>query len=250
MSVNKSKIGNKIKHYRMLKKLTQKELGKITRIGEATIRKYELGIRNPKIDKLILISNALDIPINTLLELEVKKNEENIMENVQLGNRIQILRKQMGYSQKSFAEFLNIPQPSISAYENGHNSPTIDVLINISRKCNVSIDWLAGLSDSKSKITNIGMIADCIYSFLELNEVDVEIKSNSIIFHDNISIEILNKINEHSLDIKSNLISKDAYEFLKYKTKEYYSSYLLTYKNYPNLSHEERLKMLKENLIE
>ena len=213
----------------MLKNLTQKELGKITRIGEAPIRKYELGIRNPKIDKLILLSNALDIPINTLLELEVKKNEENIMENVQLGNRIQILRKQMGYSQKSFAEFLNIPQPSISAYENGHNSPTIDVLINISRKCNVSIDWLAGLSDSKSKITNIGMIADCIYSFLELNEVDVEIKSNSIIFHDNISIEMLNKINEHSLDIKSNLISKDAYEFLKNKTKEYYSSYFLTY---------------------
>ena len=75
MSVNKSKIGNKIKYFRMLKKLTQKELGKITRIGEATIRKYELGIRNPKIDKLILLSNALDIPINTLLELEVKKNE-------------------------------------------------------------------------------------------------------------------------------------------------------------------------------
>ena len=53
------------------------------------------------------------------------------MENVQLCCRIQILRKQMGYSQKSFAEFLNIPQPSISAYENGKNSPTIDVLINI-----------------------------------------------------------------------------------------------------------------------
>ena len=53
MSVNKSKIGNKIKYFRMLKKLTQKELGKITRIGEATIRKYELGIRNPKIDKLL-----------------------------------------------------------------------------------------------------------------------------------------------------------------------------------------------------
>ena len=35
----------------------------------------------------------------------------------------------------------------MSAYENGKNNPTIDVLIEIADKCNVSLDWLAGRSD-------------------------------------------------------------------------------------------------------
>ncbi|WP_314021642.1 helix-turn-helix domain-containing protein [Mogibacterium diversum] len=49
-------------------------------------------------------------------------------------------------TQKDFAEFCGIPQPSMSAYKNGKN-PTIDVLIEIANKCKVSLDWLAGRSD-------------------------------------------------------------------------------------------------------
>lgn len=50
-------------------------------------------------------------------------------------------------TQKEFAEFLGIPQPSMSAYENGKNNTTIDVLIDIADKCNVPLDWLAKRSD-------------------------------------------------------------------------------------------------------
>ncbi len=35
----------------------------------------------------------------------------------------------------------------MSAYENGKNNPTIDVLIEIDDKCDVSLDWLTGRSD-------------------------------------------------------------------------------------------------------
>ena len=49
--------------------------------------------------------------------------------------------------QKDFTEFLVIPQPSMSAYENRKNNPAIDVLIDIADKCKVSLDWLAGRSD-------------------------------------------------------------------------------------------------------
>ena len=34
-------------------------------------------------------------------------------------------------TQKEFVEFLGIPQPSMSAYENGKSNPTIDALIDI-----------------------------------------------------------------------------------------------------------------------
>lgn len=39
-------IGEKIKCFRRLNHMTQKSLGEACGIGEATIRKYELGIRN------------------------------------------------------------------------------------------------------------------------------------------------------------------------------------------------------------
>ena len=49
--------------------------------------------------------------------------------------------------QKEFVEFLGIPQHSMLAYENTKNNPTIDVLINIADKCNVSLDWITRKSD-------------------------------------------------------------------------------------------------------
>lgn len=48
---------------------------------------------------------------------------------------------------KEFAEFLGIPQPSMSTYENGKDNPTIDVLFDIADKCKVSLDRLAGRND-------------------------------------------------------------------------------------------------------
>lgn len=69
------------------------------------------------------------------------------MNNKTESERLKYLRSINKKLQKEFAEFLGIPQPSISVYENGKNNPTIDVLIDIADKCRVSLDWLAGRSD-------------------------------------------------------------------------------------------------------
>ena len=69
------------------------------------------------------------------------------MNNKTVSERLKYLRSINKKTQKEFAEFLGIPQPSMSAYENGKNNPTIDVLIDIADKCKVSLDWLAGRSD-------------------------------------------------------------------------------------------------------
>ena len=61
------------------------------------------------------------------------------------GKRLRELRLEtLNMNQREFAKLLGIPQPSLSAYESGRNKPTIDSVINISDKCNVSIDWLCG----------------------------------------------------------------------------------------------------------
>ena len=62
-------IGEKIKCFRTLKNMTQRTLGELTGIGEATIRKYELGIRNPKPAQLKKIAQVLEIGENIFLEI-------------------------------------------------------------------------------------------------------------------------------------------------------------------------------------
>lgn len=50
-------------------------------------------------------------------------------------------------SQKDFAIRLGISRPTVGFYENGSRLPQADVLKQIAERCNVSTDWLLGLSD-------------------------------------------------------------------------------------------------------
>ena len=46
--------------------------------------------------------------------------------------------------QGDFAKMLDIPQPTLSAYEHGKITPKLEMLIKIADKCDVSLDWLIG----------------------------------------------------------------------------------------------------------
>ena len=59
-------IGNRIKYYRKLKKLTQGELGDKLGIKKATVSHYENGIRTPDQDKLFELADIFDISIDDL----------------------------------------------------------------------------------------------------------------------------------------------------------------------------------------
>lgn len=63
--------------------------------------------------------------------------------------RIKEIRNARNETQKEFAKFVNSTAATISAYENGTKNPSLEVVANIANKCNVSIDWLCGLSDKK-----------------------------------------------------------------------------------------------------
>lgn len=53
-------IGENIRIHRKRAGLTQKKLGEISGTSETTIKQYELGKRQPRIDQLIKIANALN----------------------------------------------------------------------------------------------------------------------------------------------------------------------------------------------
>lgn len=63
-------VGENIKIYRKEKGLTQKQLGSSAELSANSIRRYELGQRQPNIEILNKISVALNISISELLGVE------------------------------------------------------------------------------------------------------------------------------------------------------------------------------------
>ena len=61
-----SHVSQKIKHYRKLKRMTQKELGEKIGVKHNTVSSYENGVNEPEQDILFKIADALDISINDL----------------------------------------------------------------------------------------------------------------------------------------------------------------------------------------
>lgn len=66
-------IGNRIKQFRKEKGLTQKELANKLNVAEITIRKYESGDREPKLEQLEKIASALDIEFLDLMSANQQK---------------------------------------------------------------------------------------------------------------------------------------------------------------------------------
>ena len=96
----------------------------------------------------------------------VPDNKEN---NI-FGERLKCLRiTMMKKTQLELCEILGITQPTLSAYESGRNKPTVEVLINISKKCHVSLDWLCG-NDISADIGCFQSLEDVMKLLLDLSE--------------------------------------------------------------------------------
>lgn len=76
-------------------------------------------------------------------------------------NRIKELRKEKGVSQRELAEYLDLKQQTISAYEKGTNEPDLKTLDKMAHFFDVSIDYLVGRSDVRDPAEKIAdAIAD------------------------------------------------------------------------------------------
>lgn len=68
------------------------------------------------------------------------------------------LRDRAGLSQAELAKKLKISQKSISKYECGYMRPSYEVLLAMSSIFGVSVDYLLGLEDARSKKLQMGEI--------------------------------------------------------------------------------------------
>lgn len=74
-------IGANIKRIRKSKRLTQEKLSEITQISMASIQRYESGKRQPNIQTINKIADALGMPLSELLGNSVKTNDIGIKIN-------------------------------------------------------------------------------------------------------------------------------------------------------------------------
>ena len=81
-------IGNNIKKYREIKKMTQKEIAEILEVEPATVSKYESNMIEPNIESLKRLAEIFEISVDELL-----KNEEEKVDITKI-DILEVLREQ------------------------------------------------------------------------------------------------------------------------------------------------------------
>ena len=72
--------------------------------------------------------------------------------NMNFSERLQMIRKKKGMTQVIVAKKVHITERQYQRYEAGENEPTLSVLLRLADLFDVSLDYLAGRSDSPDRI--------------------------------------------------------------------------------------------------
>ncbi|MEN2765648.1 helix-turn-helix domain-containing protein [Ornithinibacillus xuwenensis] len=83
---------------------------------------------------------------------------------VEVSQRFKELRKKHKLTQKDVAEFLGITESGYGYYEQGRNEPSIEILKRLSKKYDVSIDYITGETDNpNSNSSKVNEDFDALY---------------------------------------------------------------------------------------
>lgn len=89
--------------------------------------------------------------------------------------RLKQLREEMRISQEQLALTLHLSQSTISAYELGDRTPDLKTLITIAEWFQVSLDYLAGISDCRQPLTESDLTAaeiKILYAYRQLGDIE------------------------------------------------------------------------------
>lgn len=180
-----------------------------------------------------------------------------------MGQRIKKTRKMMKMTQVEFAKLLDVPQPSISAYEKDRYLPSFEVIGKIMKECNVSFEWLNGYNsvpDSTLTVTDIGNMISQLFEIDSLSfQVEAEkshssSKNKSECIHPKVTFTLLNndalgdnlisylyEMQSVCFDCSNHLISEE--ESLN-KKSQIYEKYMIpiSFKKYRETSEKELME--------
>ena len=91
-----------------------------------------------------------------------------------LSKRIKELRQEKNLTQRQLAEKANTTATSISAYEKGQKTPSIEVLCNIATVLETSVDWLCGNEVSKPICTYADIIKSLLSALADIDFIIID----------------------------------------------------------------------------
>ncbi|MDU6265823.1 MAG: helix-turn-helix transcriptional regulator [Anaerocolumna aminovalerica] len=117
-------LGDRIKQCRTNKNLTQKELAAMIGVAEITIRQYETGKRQPRIETIEKIADILDVTIQYLIGFE---SNDRLNEDYQIkkGAFIDYLYS-LGFSVETPLELKEHSSQHFIGYENRSKFKVVD----------------------------------------------------------------------------------------------------------------------------
>ena len=171
-------VGENIKRIRKEKGLTQKQLGALCtpNISESTIRKYELGLLNPKIETQKKIAKALGIPVSLL------SNDLEDMDNVECKEIFKLSPSE---------EFHNMRKKDlINAFNSLNNTGQLEAVKQVELLTKIPEYQLEKVIDTVSNAVKDGHIRFISNNNLELNaahiRTDIEVTAADLKHDDDI----------------------------------------------------------------
>lgn len=109
---------------------------------------------------------------------EEKRIQKILNENFEIqtfSRNFTALRESKGLTKKQMADLLSISPTTVSAYEAGDKSPSLSTAATIARICNVSLDWLCGISSAKVDRDEVTyrQIIECLIKLSELTDIEI-----------------------------------------------------------------------------
>lgn len=74
---------------------------------------------------------------------------------MEFSERLLLVLKEKEMSQRELAEKININETALSRYVNGSRKPRMDILVNIARALNVSVEFLTGKEEREIKYQEV-----------------------------------------------------------------------------------------------
>lgn len=142
-------IGERIKTARSNAGLTQRDLAEKSGMATGTVQQYELGKRQPRIEQLQKIADALDVDISYLMNGANDFDPENF-----IGQQIRKNRKSHGLTQEQLAKKTGLSLTFIQNCEAGIKSPDYDCIKILADALDVSPQELACTAEFANSLTN------------------------------------------------------------------------------------------------
>lgn len=210
--------GENIKKYRKEKKVTQKQLAEKIGKNIRTVQKYESGEIEVPLESLFKISEALDIPLKSITQID--NNYIDNLPNNNAGNLIKSVCNNLNISEYSNPdEVRKIINTSIDKYldENVSNHKRIKKYISLFDKIQEIDNIFNYLEQTSSKLKSLNLSKSDFQSLMLLEKIWTSAKN-----------EYLNEAQNPNLFYTEGYVTcyLDSIKFLKSSLEELESDYL------------------------